>query len=117
MPALEQLCPTQAYQDWLMISKIESGPVFRNINRWGTLSDRSLHPNSIIPILRSLMDDALIKTSSEYTSHSLRRGFASWVSDNNWDLKSLMEYVGWKDPKSALKYLEVSRHQTLFLEH
>jgi len=114
-PALEKLCPTQAYQDWLMVSKIEAGPVFRSINRWGTLSEIPLHPNSIIPILRSLMDDASIKKSSEYTSHSLRRGFASWASDNNWDLKSLMEYVGWKDPNSALKYLEVNRHQTLFI--
>jgi len=114
-PALDKLCPTQAYQDWLTVSKIDSGSVFRSINRWGTLSEKSLHPNSIIPILRTLMDDASVKNLGEYTSHSLRRGFASWASDNSWDLKSLMEYVGWKEPKSALKYLEKNHHQTLFL--
>ena len=41
-----------------------------------------------------------------YSSHSLRRGFASWARAGGWDLKELMEYVCWKDVDSALRYLD-----------
>ncbi|MNO06093.1 Phage integrase family protein [compost metagenome] len=43
-----------------------------------------------------------------YTSHSLRRGFATWATANGWDIKSLMSYVGWKDVKSAMRYVDAS---------
>jgi hypothetical protein len=36
----------------------------------------------------------------------MRRGFATWASANGWDIKSLMSYVGWKDVKSALRYVD-----------
>lgn len=38
----------------------------------------------------------------------LRRGFAGWARASGWDIKDLMAYVGWKDMKSALRYLETS---------
>lgn len=113
-PALAQLCPVRAYQDWLNISKIGKGPALRRINRWGSLGENALHPNSIIPLLRTLFEKAAIQAPEQYSSHSLRRGFAAWASANNWDLKSLMAYVGWRDPKSALNYIEVSQHQVYF---
>lgn len=43
-----------------------------------------------------------------YSSHSLRRGFASWATRNGWDLKSLMAYVGWRDPSSAMRYIDTT---------
>lgn len=38
----------------------------------------------------------------------MRRGFATWASANGWDIKGLMSYVGWKDMKSALRYVDAS---------
>ena len=46
--------------------------------------------------------------ADEFSSHSLRRGFAGWATANGWDLKTLMEYVGWKDVKSAMRYIDVA---------
>ncbi|MFV3335475.1 site-specific integrase [Pseudomonas sp. NY15437] len=104
-PALARLCPVQAYQDWLDELGKESGPVFRGIDRWGHVQDSSIHPNSVIPILRAaLMNCGL--PPERYSSHSLRRGFATWAARNGWDQKTLMSYVGWRDPKSALRYVE-----------
>lgn len=113
-PALAQLCPVNAYQDWIEKAQIQQGPVFRRINRWGQLGNDALHSNSIIPLLRTLFQKASVESPDHYSTHSLRRGFASWASANNWDLKSLMEYVGWRDPKSALKYIEISQRQAQF---
>jgi len=42
------------------------------------------------------------------TAHSLRRGFAGWAASNGWDVKSLMAHVGWRDMKSALRYVDAS---------
>ncbi|TVP11927.1 MULTISPECIES: site-specific integrase [Shewanella] len=106
-PALQRLCPVQAYQEWLAISGLSTGPVFRSINRWGQMSIESLRPSSILPLMRKLMAKAGLSNSHLYSSHSLRRGFASWATQHQWSLKQLMEYVGWRDAQSALRYIEV----------
>lgn len=106
-PALQRLCPVQAYVEWINCSALVRGPVFRGIDRWGNLSEEPLHANSIIPLLRQALERAGV-AAELYTSHSLRRGFATWAHHNGWDLKSLMSYVGWKDMKSAMRYLEVT---------
>ena len=41
-----------------------------------------------------------------YSAHSLRRGFASWATANGWDLRTLMEHVGWKNAQSAMRYID-----------
>ena len=79
--------------------------MFRRLDRWGHLNDRALHPGSLISLLRQILQRAGIPAEL-YTSHSLRRGFATWATANGWDLKALMTYVGWKDMKSAMRYID-----------
>lgn len=104
-PALERLCPVQAYMDWISLAGIARGPVFRGIDRWGHLSEQALHLHSVIPLLRTVL-----KPAELYSSHSLRRGFATWATRSGWDQKALMDYVGWRDAKSALRYVEATAH-------
>ena len=106
VPALSRLCPVEAYQAWIEISARQQGPVFCGVDRWGHLGEDALHPNSIIPLLRALMQRAGIADATSYSSHSLRRGFATWANSQGWDVKALMEYVGWRDMKSALRYID-----------
>jgi integrase len=108
VPMLEKLCPVEAYLDWQNAAQLTSGPVFRAVDRWGHISDKELHIDSIAPLLRSILRDGGIASSELYSSHSLRRGLANWAVANGWDIKTLMEYVGWKDMQSAMRYLEVS---------
>jgi integrase len=106
VPALSRLCPVTAYQAWVESMPRQHGPVFCAIDRWGRVSDTAMHPNSIIPLLRNLFQQAGIADAAIYSSHSLRRGFATWANGQGWDVKALMEYVGWKDMKSALRYID-----------
>ena len=106
-PALLRLCPVQAYSDWLNAAALVRGPVFRSIDRWGNLAETGLHANSVIPLLRQALERAGI-AAEHYTSHSLRRGFATWAHRSGWDMKSLMSYVGWNDMKSAMRYVEAT---------
>ena len=107
-PALSRLCPVAAFNAWIELTGLTEGPVFRKIDRWGHVADESLHANSLIPLLRSLFSVAGVEAPEEYSSHSMRRGFAGWARASGWDIKELMEYVGWKDVKSAMRYLDAS---------
>ena len=107
-PALSRLCPVTAFNTWAGLAGLTAGPVFRKIDRWGNVADESLHADSLIPLLRSLFAEAGVESPEEYSSHSLRRGFAGWARASGWDIKELMEYVGWKDVKSAMRYLDAS---------
>ncbi|AKA24127.1 site-specific integrase [Pseudomonas chlororaphis] len=113
-PALRRLCPVQAYIEWISAAALVRGPVFRGIDRWGHLREEGLHANSVIPLLRQALERAGV-AGDHYTSHSLRRGFATWAHRSGWDLKSLMSYVGWKDLKSAMRYVEASPFQGMAL--
>jgi len=112
VPALSQLCPVTAYLDWINAAGLSTGPVFRSISRWGHISDNEIHPDSLNSILKSLWKGAGLADADRYSSHSLRRGFANWANSRQWDLKSLMDYVGWRDTRSALCYLDAAFQDT-----
>ncbi|MYM92324.1 site-specific integrase [Duganella vulcania] len=107
-PALASLCPVEAYLSWIAVAHLSEGPVFRGIDRWGRISETGLHINSLVPLLRAMFDAAGIPLAFQYSAHSLRRGFANWATSNGWDLKTLMEYVGWRDVQSAMRYVEAA---------
>lgn len=105
-PALSQLCPVSAYVEWIELSGLTCGAAFRGVNQWGQLSQQGLHADSFIPLLRTIFSDAGISSPDLYSGHSLRRGFANWATANGWDIKTLMEHVGWKNINSAMRYIE-----------
>lgn len=106
VPALSRWCPVTATMDWIAAAQLIQGPLFRQVDRWGRVPERPLHANSIVPLLRRLFTLAGLSTPDLYSGHSLRRGFAGWANTNGWDVKALMEYVGWKDVHSAMRYLD-----------
>lgn len=108
VPALDTLCPVTAYNNWIGLATLTEGPVFRSIDRWGNLGAAGLHINSLVKLMRSLFSHAGLEAPESFSSHSLRRGFADWANANGWDIKTLMEYVGWKDVKSAMRYIDAT---------
>jgi integrase len=106
-PALSRLCPVDAYLDWLAVSGLTSGPVYPGIDRWGNVSQQPMKSQAVLPLLRRILEDAGTADADTYSSHSLRRGFAGWASANGWELKELMEHVGWRDVNSALRYIDI----------
>lgn len=108
VPVLSRLCPVEAYLAWTTVTQLMQGPVFRRVDRWGHVSEIGLHADSLIPLLRTVLTGAGIASADLYSAHSLRRGFANWATSNGWDLKTLMEYVGWKNVQSAMRYVEAA---------
>lgn len=64
---------------------------YPKIDRWGHVADEGLHANSLIALRRSLFTEAGVVAPEEYSSHSMRRGFAGWARASGWDIKELME--------------------------
>jgi integrase len=106
VPALSRLCPVTATMAWVEAAQLSEGALFRGIDRWARISHEPLHPNSLIRLLRQLLTRAGLTAVDGYSGHSLRRGFAGWANTNGWDVKALMEYVGWRDVRSAMRYID-----------
>ena len=105
-PALSRLCPVDAFLDWIELSGRTTGPVYPGIDRWGNISRIHMASQAVLPLLRRILKEAGVLEADTYYSHSLRRGFAGWATANGWDLKELMEHVGWRDVNSALRYID-----------
>lgn len=109
MGALRAYCPTSAYLDWLQVSGIKEGLAFRAISRWGRLSDKGIHKQSIEHILNRVATN-LFPNEPKFSTHSLRRGFADWATREGWDLKTLMEHVGWRSVENAQRYIPTRKN-------
>jgi site-specific recombinase XerD len=109
MPSLKAFCPASAYIDWIQVSGIREGLVFRSINRWGHLAVKGIHRQSIEHILNRVAGD-LFPGEKRFSTHSLRHGFADWAVHEGWDLKSLMDHVGWLSADNARKYMPARKN-------
>ena len=49
--ATQQVCPARALEDWLQASHTAFGPVFRKINRWGSVEHHRLGTDAIRRVL------------------------------------------------------------------
>lgn len=105
VPALKRLCPVAAYEVWLNAAGLTEGAVFRSIDRWRHVGEDELHPNSLSRLLRQVLLRSGVDPEG-YSAHSLRRGFATWASENQWSSKALMDYVGWRDVQTAARYID-----------
>lgn len=106
VPALSRWCPVAATSAWIDAANLHEGPLFRAVDQWAGIAATPLHPNSLVRLLRRIFREAGLAAPDDYSSHSLRRGFAGWANANGWDVKALMEYVGWRDVNSAMRYLD-----------
>jgi integrase len=108
LPALRVYCPVSAYLDWIQVACLTEGPVFKSINRWGQLAETGINKQSIEKVLNRVAA-GMFPGEPTFSTHSLRRGFADWAANANWDLKSLMDHVGWSSAESARRYLPVRK--------
>lgn len=69
-------CPVRAMKEWLEVSGITSGAVFRSINRHGTISGKRLSPEAVSQIVKRRLTLA-DREPIGYSGHSLRAGFAT----------------------------------------
>lgn len=107
----ETVCPVKALSAWIATLKergITRGPVFRHVDKAGTISD-SLHARSISRILKYHAEKAGIDPTL-VSGHSLRAGAATELAIRGVDLWKVQQQGGWKDTRMLVeRYIRGAR--------
>jgi site-specific recombinase XerD len=86
-------CPVRAVKDWVELSGIAEGPVFRPINRHEQLASKALTDHAVAVIIKRAAQLAGLQTP-ELSGHSLRSGFVTEAANNGADYPSIMDQTG-----------------------
>ena len=100
----EMSCPVRTLKDWIDISKINSGPIFRKFNKGFNLSNLRLTDQTIALLIKDYLSKAGLDAKS-YSGHSLRSGFASVTAEAGADERSIMAMTGHKTTQMVRRYI------------
>ena len=98
-------CPVVSLKDWLNISKIASGPVFRRFNKGSKLSEKRLTDQSVALLIKEYLNLAGID-SKNYSGHSLRSGFATSAAESGAEERNIMAMTGHKSTEMVRRYIK-----------
>ena len=97
-------CPVINLREWLEISNIKSGPVFRRFSKGSVLTDKRLTDQSVVLLLKEYLRIAGIENKN-FSGHSLRSGFATVAADSGADERSIMAMTGHKTSQMVRRYI------------
>jgi integrase len=100
-------------QSWLEAPTIASGPVFRSINRHGTVRQSRLAPADIARIVKKLALRAGLDPA-KYAGHSPRAGHATAAAVAGASERSIMAQTGHRSVQMVRRYI---RDGSLFREN
>ncbi|WP_245281534.1 site-specific integrase [Rhizobium sp. AAP43] len=95
--------PIEALNAWLKLAKIESGSVFRAIDRWGNVSRRALDPKAINDIVKQRAELAGLDPT-EFSAHGLRSGYLTEAANRGIPLPEAMEQSRHRSIQQASEY-------------
>jgi site-specific recombinase XerD len=108
-----ETCPVRALRAWLEQAGITSGPLFRALDRFGVVSDKALHPDSVGYLVKRAAGRAGFETA-EYAGHSLRAGLATQAAMNGATELAIMKQTGHRSLATVRKYI---REGSLFRDN
>jgi site-specific recombinase XerD len=100
-----QYCPVISLKNWLDISKIISGPVFKRFVKGSKLSENRLTDQTVALIIKKYLNLAGIN-SKHYSGHSLRSGFATSAAESGVEERSIMAMTGHKSTEMVRRYIK-----------
>ena len=101
----EKYCPVISLKNWLNLSKIKSGPIFRRFNKGTILSNHRLTDQSVVLIIKDCLELAGIENKN-FSGHSLRSGFATVAAESGADERSIMAMTGHKTTQMVRRYIK-----------
>jgi site-specific recombinase XerD len=109
----EKYCPVISLKNWLKISKIKSGPIFRRFSKGSFLKEERLTDQSVVLLIKKYLNLAGIDNTN-FAGHSLRSGFASVAAESGADERSIMTMTGHKSTQMVRRYI---REANLFKDN
>lgn len=96
------ICPVKALKDWLLISGIQEGPIFRSLLKGGKISENQLSGHSVSHIMKRLF-------GKTYSGHSLRRGIITETAIKGVPVHEIQKFSRHKSVDMVLRYAEKAK--------
>ncbi len=101
----EKYCPVTNLKNWLTLSKIKTGPIFRRFAKGSVLTSYRLTDQSVVLIIKDCLKLAGIENQN-FSGHSLRSGFATVAANSGADERSIMAMTGHKTTQMVRRYIK-----------
>ena len=101
----EKYCPVTSLKNWLKLSKIKTGPIFRRFAKGSILTSHRLTDQSVVLIIKDCLKLAGIENNN-FSGHSLRSGFATVAAESGADERSIMAMTGHKTTQMVRRYIK-----------
>ena len=98
-------CPVISLKNWIKISKISAGPLFRRFVKGSKLSKNRLTDQTVALLIKQYLQLAGID-SKNYSGHSLRSGFATSAAESGAEERSIMDMTGHKSTEMVRRYIK-----------
>ncbi|WP_440909969.1 site-specific integrase [Candidatus Pelagibacter sp.] len=98
-------CPVVSIIEWIKISKINSGALFRRFIKGSKLSDNRLTDQTVALLIKEYLKLAGIENSN-YSGHSLRSGFATSAAEAGAEERTIMAMTGHKSTEMVRRYIK-----------
>lgn len=109
---VKEVCPATALKTWLSAASITEGAVFRPINRWDHVQEKSLSPGAINELLKTLATACGFDFVADISSHSFRRGFSTSAARERIDFELIKKQGNWKSDATVWEYIEEGQQLT-----
>lgn len=106
-------CAVRSLQEWLQISRVEDGPVFRPLNRHGHIHAGRLSDKAVARAVKRYVAAAGLDPA-KYSGHSLRAGLATAAAIAGASERSIMAQTGHRSLNMVRTYI---RDGNLFREN
>jgi site-specific recombinase XerD len=106
-------CPVGALLAWLDAAGIDSGPLFRPVNKAGAVSSERLSDRSVANIVKAYAERAGLDPA-QFAGHSLRSGFLTSAAANGASIFKMMDVSRHRSVETLRGYV---RNAELFKDH
>ena len=98
-------CPVLSLKNWIEVSNISSGPLFRRFSKGSKLSENRLTDQTVALLIKKYLNLAGIDNKN-YSAHSLRSGFATSAAESGAEERSIMAMTGHKSTEMVRRYIK-----------
>lgn len=103
------LCPVAAITEWRERSGNDRGHAFRQMTSGGRVLNEAIKPHQVNAIIKSIAMACCLPDAESYSSHSMRRGFATEASRKGAPFGSIMRHGRWRHEGTVLGYIDEGR--------
>ena len=106
-------CPVRALRRWLEVASITSGPLFRPIDRHGTVGQAALRSHGVVRTVKRAAE-LIGLDATDLSGYSLRAGLVTTAAQAGVSERVILAQTGHKDVRTVRRYI---REGSLFREN